>query len=572
MAACAFGRLPMRFGLIELLTLAGSLGLFIYGMKAMSEGLQKVAGYRMRKAVEVMTANPFLGVFTGFITTVLIQLSSVTSVMVVSFVNAGLLSLRQSISVLMGANIGTTVKALLFSWLGFASMDIHAFALPVIGLAFPLLFFKGKNTKALGDLLVGFAILFIGLEFLKDVMPVPSPDGATVLRGLADHGLASALLFTLIGALFAMVVQSSSVALAATMVLCQHGIIGFEMAAATVLGMNVGTTVTANLAALVANVWARRAARAHFVIKAIGVLWALLLFGPYLHLIDLVVTRFHGASPFSDTTALVWALTYFHISFNVLNTLLLIGFIPQLEALVTRMVSARTEADEEYRLEYIDDPVMALSPELSLIEARKEISKFGSLTAKMSGLLTRLLISTNEDDRATLLKKIERYEEITDRMEVEISKYLTRTSAENKDEEMSNRIRAMLAIISDLERVGDIFYQMSRLLERKHEERLWFTPEQRTNLQELLALVDRAFVVMQKNLDVEDGHVRIDSAVEAEQHINEKRDQLRRAHLKSIEAGDYNVRSGLVYNDLFSSCEKVGDHLINVSEALAGEL
>ncbi|MBL7940047.1 MAG: Na/Pi cotransporter family protein [Flavobacteriales bacterium] len=562
----------MRFGILEFLTLAGSLGLFIYGMKAMSEGLQKVAGSRMRGVLKVMTANRFVGVFTGFVTTVLIQLSSVTSVMVVSFVNAGLLSLRQSISMLMGANIGTTVKAILFSWLGFASIDIHAFALPIIGLAFPLLFFKGKQTKAIGEFMVGFAILFLGLEFLKDVMPLPTADGASVLGGLADLGVVSVLLFTGLGMLFAMVVQSSSVALAATMVLCQHGIIGYEMAAATVLGMNVGTTVTANLAALVANVWGRRAARAHFVIKAIGVLWALLLFSPYLELIDLCVVHVRGASPYNDPNALVWALTYLHISFNVLNTLLLIGFVPQLEKLVTRMVPTRTQADEEYRLEYIDDPVMALSPELSLIEARKEISKFGRLAASMSGMLNQLLVSTNEIERAALIDKIARYEEITDRIEVEIGKYLTRTSAEAKDEEMSERIRGMLAIISDLERVGDIFFQMSRLLDRKHEERLWFTPEQRSNLQELLGLLDHAFSVMQKNLDAEDGRVSIDEAVEAEQLINQKRDQLRRAHLKSIETGDYNVKSGLVYNDLFSSCEKVGDHVINVSEALAGEI
>lgn len=562
----------MRFGMIELLTLAGSLGLIIHGMKAMSEGLQKVAGHRMRKVVEVMTANRFLGVFTGFLTTVLIQLSSVTSVMVVSFVNAGLLSLRQSISVLMGANIGTTVKAVLFSWLGFATMDIHKFALPIIGLAFPLLFFKGRTSKAFGELMVGFAILFLGLEFLKDMMPAPTSESAAVLHGLGDHGLASALLFTLLGMVFAMVVQSSSVALAATMVLCQHGVIGYEMAAATVLGMNVGTTATANLAALVANVWARRAARAHFLIKVTGVVWALLLFNPYLHAIDAAVTRFHGASPYIDPNALVWALTWFHISFNLINTLLLIGFVPQIEMLVTRLVSARTGADEEYRLEYIDDPVMALSPELSLMEARKEIIKFGRLTASMSGMLNQLLLSTNEKERVDLLARIERFEGITDRIEVEISNYLTRTGAGTKDELLSARIRGMLAIISDLERVGDIFYQMSRLLERKHAERLWFTPEQRNNLLELLALVDHAFVVMQQNLEAEDDRVALDRAMEAEQRINQKRDQLRRAHLKSIEEGDYNVRSGLVYNDLFSSCEKVGDHLINVSEALAGEV
>jgi phosphate:Na+ symporter len=491
---------------------------------------------------------------------------------VVSFVNAGLLTLRQSISVLMGANIGTTVKAILFSALGFASIDIHLFALPVIGLAFPLLFFKGKQTKALGEFMVGFAILFIGLEFLKNVMPEPTVDGFSILGGLADKGFLSVLLFTGLGLLFAMVVQSSSVALAATMVLCQHGIIGFEMAAATVLGMNVGTTAMANLAALVANVWGRRAARAHFVIKAIGVIWALIVFTPYLGLIDRYVTSVHGTSPFTDPDSLIWALTYLHISFNIVNTLLLIGFVPQIEKLVTRMVPSRTEADEAYRLEYIDDPVMALSPELSLIEARKEISKFGRLTASMSDMLKQLLVSTNEEEREALLKKIARYEEITDRVEVEISKYLTRTSAETQDEELSERIRAMLAIISGLERVGDIFFQMSLLLDRKHDERLWFTPEQRANLQELLALVDRAFAVMQKNLDAEDGRVAIDEAVEAEQRINGLRDQLRRSHLKSIENGDYNVKSGLIYNDLFSSCEKVGDHVINVSEALAGEI
>ena len=562
----------MRFGILEFLTLAGSLGLFIYGMKAMSEGLQKVAGARMRDVMKVMTANRFMGVVTGFVTTVLIQLSSVTSVMVVSFVNAGLLTVRQSIGVLMGANIGTTVKALLFSALGFAAMDIHVFALPIIGLAFPLLFLKGKQSRAIGEFMMGFAILFIGLEFLKNVIPVPEGEGVAALNGIARYGTWSVLLFTLLGMLFAMLVQSSSVALAAAMVLCQRGIIGYEMAAATVLGMNLGTTVTANLAALIANVWGRRAARAHFVIKAIGVIWALLLFTPYLRAIESYVLRVHGTSPYVDKEVLVWALTYLHISFNVINTLLLIGFIPQIERLVTRMVPSRTSDDETYRLEYIDDPVMALSPELSLIEARKEISKFGKLTASMSGMLDQLLVSTNDAERTVLFEKVARFEDITDRMEVEISKYLTRTSSEAKDEDMSERIRAMLSIISDLERIGDIFFQMSRMLERKQEERLWFTPEQRANLQELLDLVDQAFAIMQKNLDAEVGTVAIDEAVEAEQRINQKRDQLRRSHLKSIETGDYNVKSGLIYNDLFSSCEKIGDHVINVSEALVGEV
>ncbi|MEZ4806802.1 MAG: Na/Pi cotransporter family protein [Flavobacteriales bacterium] len=562
----------MHFGLIAFLTLAGSLGLLINGMKAMSEGLQKVAGTRMRNVMQAMTANRFLGVFTGFVTTVLIQLSSVTSVMAVSFVNAGVLSLRGSLGVLMGANIGTTMKAIVFSALGFASVSIHTFALPVAGIALPLLFLKSKQAKALGEFLMGFAILFIGLEFLKTAIPEPTAEGMVFLRDLADKGFLSTLLFVVLGMLFTVVVQSSSVALATTMVLCQSGIIGYEMAAASVLGMNIGTTATANIAALVGNVWARRTARAHFVIKAIGVVWALVVLSPYLHALDVFVQRSHGASPYTDPNALVWALTYLHISFNVVNFLLLIGFTPQLERLVTRMVPSRTDADEEYRLKYIDDPVMALSPELSLLEARKEIIKFGRLTASMSGMLKQLLVTTDDKERAALLKRVEHYEGITDRVEVEISKYLTRTSAEAKDEAVSERIRGMLSIISDLERIGDIFFQMSRSLDRKHNERLWFSPEQRTNLLELVALVDKAFAVMQRNLEAEDGNVAIDEAVEVEQHINNMRDQLRRVHLKSIEAGDYNVKSGLVYNDLFSSCEKVGDHLINVSEALVGEV
>ncbi|MCB0764175.1 MAG: Na/Pi cotransporter family protein, partial [Flavobacteriales bacterium] len=365
----------MHFGLIAFLTLAGSLGLLINGMKAMSEGLQKVAGTRMRNVMQAMTANRFLGVFTGFVTTVLIQLSSVTSVMAVSFVNAGVLSLRGSLGVLMGANIGTTMKAIVFSALGFASVSIHTFALPVAGIALPLLFLKSKQAKALGEFLMGFAILFIGLEFLKTAIPEPTAEGMVFLRDLADKGFLSTLLFVVLGMLFTVVVQSSSVALATTMVLCQSGIIGYEMAAASVLGMNIGTTATANIAALVGNVWARRTARAHFVIKAIGVVWALVVLSPYLHALDVFVQRSHGASPYTDPNALVWALTYLHISFNVVNFLLLIGFTPQLERLVTRMVPSRTDADEEYRLKYIDDPVMALSPELSLLEARKEIIK-----------------------------------------------------------------------------------------------------------------------------------------------------------------------------------------------------
>jgi phosphate:Na+ symporter len=561
----------MAFGLLEFLTLAGSLGLFIYGMKVMSEGLQKVAGGRMRSVLKAMTTNRFMGVFTGLVSTTVIQSSSAATVMVVSFVNAGLLKVRQAISVIMGANIGTTIKVLFFSWAVFTDLSITKLAIPIMGLAFPLLFLKTSGSRALGELLIGAALLFLGLEFMKQSMPHPSAKALEFLRDLSDMGMLSVLLFVAIGTALTMVIQSSSASIALTLVLCENGTIGYEMAAALVLGENIGTTITANLAALVANVWAKRTARAHLLFNVIGVAWALLLFHPYLGIIDRYITATFGASAYSDARSIKWALTLLHISFNVLNTLLLIGFNPYLERIVTWMVPARSELDEEYRLEYLDADI-PLTPEVSLIEARKEISKFGRVTHEMLRMVRELVTVKEIKQRDQLMQRIAKYENITDRIEVEVGKYLTKTSTEVRNEEISARIQGMLAIVGDLERVGDIFFQMSKAIERKIEERLWFTPEQRQQLLDMLDLVERAFEVMHRNLDVDAEQVFLDEAVEAEQRINLKRDQLRRAHLKSIETGGYNVKSGLIYNDLFSSCEKVGDHLINVSEALAGEM
>ena len=561
----------MRFGILEFLTLAGSLGLFIYGMKVMSEGLQKVAGGRMRSVLRAMTANRVTGVLTGLLSTAVIQSSSAASVMVVSFVNAGLLQVRQAISVIMGANIGTTIKALLFSWAVLTDLSITKLALPIIGLAFPLLFLRTARARAGAEFLVGAALLFLGLEFLKRTIPVPSADMLDFLHGLGDMGIWSILLFVLVGTALAVVLQSSSASIALTLVLCENGTIGYEMAAALVLGENIGTTATANIAALVTNAWAKRTARAHLLFNVFGVTWALLLFAPYLSFIDLQVTRVFGASPYVEQTSIKWALTFLHISFNVLNTLLLIGFVPVLERLVTRLVPVRNELDEEYRLEYLDADI-PLTPEVSLIEARKEIARFGQVTHEMLRMTRELLTAKDPKQRDRLLQRLAKYEQITDRIEVEVGKYLTKTSTEVRNEDVSQRIQGLLAIAGDLERVGDIFFQMSKSMERKIEERLWFTPEQRQHLLDMFDLVERAYQVMHANIDADKEHMSLDQAVEVEQRINSERDKLRRLHLKSIEAGDYNVKSGLIYNDLFSSCEKVGDHLINVSEALAGEM
>jgi phosphate:Na+ symporter len=561
----------MQFGILEFLTLAGALGLFIYGMKVMSEGLQKVAGSRMRSVLKFMTANHFAGIMTGLVTTTMIQSSSAATVMVVSFVNAGLLKVRQAISVIMGANIGTTVKALFISWAVFTHLSITSFAIPIIGLAFPLLFLRTARAKAGAEFLIGAALLFLGLEFMKQYAPVPSPRAMDFLEGISDMGLLSVLLFVFIGAVLTLVLQSSSASIAFTLVLAENGTVGYGMAAALVLGMNLGTTATANIAALVANAWAKRTARAHLLFNLIGICWAVPLFYPYLGLIDSYVTASFGASAYTDHTAIKWALTLLHISFNLLNTLFLVGFIPVLERVVTWMVPARSENDEIFRLEYLDADI-PLTPEVSLLEARKEISRLGTITHEMLRMVRDLLTVKDARQRDMIMQRLAKYEQITDKIEVEVSKYLTKTSTEVRDEEMSGVIQGMLAIIGDLERVGDIFFQMSKSMERKMEERLWFTPEQRQHLLEMLALLENAFNVMQRNLNAEQEEVSLDEAVEAEQLINQKRDHLRRAHLRSIEAGDYNVKSGLIYNDLFASIEKVGDHLINVSEAMAGEM
>ena len=561
----------MRFGILEFLTLAGSLGLFIYGMKVTSEGLQKVAGTRMRAVLEAMTRNRFMGVFTGFAATAIVQSSSAVTVMVVSFVNAGLIRLRQAISVIMGANIGTTVKMVLISASVAAQFSISDISLPLIGLAFPLLFMRNSTAKAASEALVGAALLFLGLGFMKSAVPVPTAEALDFLRDLADMGYFSVLLFVLIGLVLTLVIQSSSAAIALTLVLCEKGTIGYDMAAAIVLGENIGTTVTANIAAFVGNVWAKRTARAHLMFNVFGVLWMLVVFHPYLDLLDSVVAKATGASPYADSSAVKWALTGLHISFNLINTLIFIWFIPFLERVVTWMVPSKQGSDEEFRLEYIDTDI-PLTPEVSLLEARKEIVKFGKVTQKMLGMLQQLLIAKASEEQTILLQRIRKYEEITDRIEVEVSKYLTRTATEARDEEMSIRIRGMLAIIGDLERIGDIFYQMSLSIQRKMDDRLWFSPEQRENLQAMMHLLEQGFEVMMRNLESEHDQVSLDAAVEAEHRIDQMRDQLRRAHLKSVETGDHNVRSGMIYSDLFSSCEKVGDHLINVSEALTGEI
>ena len=556
--------------IMRILMLLGALGLFIYGMKTMSEGIQKAAGEKLRQILGSMTSNRFKGILTGFLTTSIVQSSSATTVMVVSFVNAGLLNLRQSIGVIMGANVGTTVTAWLVAYLGF-SVSMSDYSLPVFLVAILLLFARKSSLRSWGEMLAGFALLFIGLELLKNGVPdvKGSVDQMSFLNDLSNHGVFSVILFVVIGTIVTVVVQSSSAAMAVTILLCERGIIPFEMAAGMVLGENIGTTITANLAAIVGNVHAKRAARAHFVFNVFGVLWMVFIFNTYIGWIDDLVS-INYLSPIENQASRPIALAYFHTGFNIINVLLLVWFVPHIARLVTRLVPSRGVKDEEFHLDYIHAGILS-TPELFILEAKKEVAKFGKITSRMSTFFRELMVEKDKKEKNSLYEKIQKYEEITDRVEIEISKYLSQCAENELSHESTMKVRGMLAITNDLERIGDIFYQMSLTYKRKEEEKIWFTPEQRDSIKEMLVLVDEAFEIMVTNLQMDEHLVKIDRAFDIENKINKFRDQLRAEHLSSIEKQDFNVKSGIIYSDLVYSCEKVGDHIINVTEALIGK-
>ncbi|MDG1237700.1 MAG: Na/Pi cotransporter family protein [Flavobacteriales bacterium] len=559
----------------DFLIIIGALGFFIYGMKVMSDGIQKVAGSKMRNILSSMTSNRFLGITTGFLITALLQSSSATTVMTVSFVNAGLLSLVESIGVIMGANIGTTITAWLISILGF-KVKISTIALPIIAIGFPLMFSKKTNLKAWAEVLIGFALLFMGLDELKHAVPdlKQNPSFLSFLADYADQGYISTIIFIGVGTILTLVVQSSSAAMALTLVMCFEGYIPFELAAAMVLGENIGTTITANLAALVANVHAKRAARAHFIFNVFGVVWMIIAFPFFINFIDQYMTEYMGMSPLNpvDKSATVpLGLSIFHTTFNIFNVVLLVGFVPFMSKIATSLVKSKGDADEEFKLDYISAAGIAI-PEVAILEAKKEVAKFGDVTMRMNDFMKSLINDQNKKTRNKMFNKLKKYEEITDRVEVEIASYLDNLSTKEVSQNTSSQIRAMLSITNDLERIGDIYYQMSKTIERKDESKLYFLPEQRENLNNMLDVLDKAFTEMNANLRSEYGHISIENAKKYEREINQIRNNLRKSYLEQAEKGEYKFQPGIMYNDLFSSCEKVGDHIINVSEAVAGEI
>jgi len=563
----------MQFGIWEFIQIIGALAFFVYGMKMMSDGIQRAAGAQMRNILRTMTKNRFLGVFTGFLTTAMVQSSSATTVMTVSFVNAGLLTLVESAGVMMGANIGTTITGWLVSFLGF-KVKLNLLSIPLFAFGVPMLFSNRGKVKYWGEFIIGFAILFLGLSYLKG--SVPDLKGNTeildFLQTFTEWGFISRLFFVFVGTLVTIIVQSSSAAMAITLTMCAQGWLPFEVAAAMILGENIGTTITAELASLVGNTNAKRSARIHSMFNIIGVTWMVILLPFFLPALGSLLQSLGLSDPFTSAEDMPIGLSAFHTAFNLLNVIIMLGFVKYLvKAAIWSVPDKAGDEDDEMKLKFIGTAMR--TPELATVELQKETAHFGEVTSKMSKYTKTLINTTDPKQQRALLKKLGKYEEITDRMEIEITEYITKLTNQEITPRTGVRLRSVLNICNDLERIGDIYYQISKSLEQKIENSVYFTPEQRNNLNEMCDKVEEAFECMVENLNTPHyDQVTKDKAMDLEYDINKLRDKYKRENLTRIGEADYNVQSGMIYNNVYSSLEKVGDHIINVTEAIVGEI
>ena len=558
--------------IVDLLKVLGALAFFIYGMKIMSEGIQKAGGVQLRKALSMMTSNRFLGVLSGFLVTAFVQSSSATTVMTVSFANAGLLSLVEAAGLIMGANIGTTITAWIISVLGF-QVKLHTLSIPIFAIAVPLLFINKGKVKFWGEFLIGFAILFLGLQFLQESIPTLQSDSKTLafLSSFANWGFFSGILFMLFGAITTIIVQSSSAAMALTLVMSANGWIPLEVAATMVLGQNIGTTVTAEVAALVGNVFAKRAARIHSLFNILGVCWMFVILPFFLEFLDRILQQtIYTNSAYTDAQNVPLALAAFHTIFNILNTLLFIGFIPWLVNLATKTVKSRGVKDEINRLDYLVS-IVSIS-ELSILEVQKKAAHFGEITGRMSNFVSTMLFSIDTDEPEAMMAKIQKYEKITNRINLELTDYLLKISKEDVTSKTAFKIKGLIDSCSELERIANIFHQMATTIERKREEKIWFNQQQRIRLTKLLNLVNSSFDIMNENLasaqSNPDGRSK---ALKIEEQINVQRDLMRLESQEKSSHQDYNVHSELIYHNLFTSLERIGDHLFNISNAVIGD-
>ena len=563
----------LTFGFWDALMILGALAFFIFGMKMMSEGIQRAAGSQMRNILRTMTKNRYLGVMTGFFITALVQSSSATTVMTVSFVNAGLLSLLESAGVMMGANIGTTITGWVVSLLGF-KLSLSTYSIPIFAFGLPMLFSKKGKLKYWGEFLIGFAILFLGLSYLKDAVP-DLKNNAQVLNFLGNFtnwGFFSRVFFVFVGTLVTIIVQSSSAAMAITLTLVAQGILPFDVAAAMILGENIGTTITAELASLVGNTNAKRSARIHSMFNVIGVTWMVILLPVILPVLSGIVQNVFGIKdPFIHAEDAPIALSAFHTFFNLTNVLLLLAFVPWLVKMAIKSVPDKDGDEDLQTLKFID--TLNRTPELATVEIQKEVARYGEITSRMLGFTKELLNSTDAEKKKDLITKLSKYEEITDRFEQEIIAYVTKLWDREMTQKTSLRLRSYLNICNDMERIGDIFYQLSKKIEYKMENKIYFIPEQRNQLNDLIAIVESAFIEMNENLNVNSyDTITLKRCYELEEETNNQRNAMRAYNQENLGSARYDANSALIFTNLFSSFERVGDHIVNINESAAGEI
>ena len=560
---------------LQIFTLIGALGMFLYGMTLMSEGLQKFAGDKMRSFLASMTSNPLKRVLTGVGVTALVQSSSATTIMVVSFVNAGLLTLGNAIGVIMGANIGTTLTAWITA-LGF-SVDISVFSVPLMAVGFVLCSSKKQKNKSIGEFVIGFAIMFLGLSFMKSSAGALLSNKDAMLAFFShftEFGFGSDLIFLLAGTILTIVLQASSATMAITMLLTTSGLIDFELACAMVLGENIGTTITANMAAAVGNTSAKRAARAHTVFNVFGVIWMLIIFKPFLNLVGMVMETLGFANPMTvdltspgADTSLLYGISMLHTLFNITNTIVLIWFVPQIVKIVQWMVKEPKGEGEVFRLKYISGGPLSTA-ELSISEAQQELIHFAEICRNGFGYVRQAINEQNPDKFDEINEKLIKYEEITDRIEFEIASYLNEVSKNEISEEAADEIKAMYKIIGEMESLGDSGESIGRILKRKNAHSKVFDKSILDRLNKMMDMVQKGYDVMIENLRNENLS-DISNAENAEYNINECRNQLREEHIVNIENNSYNYLTGVYYMDVLAELEKLGDFMINISQAAA---
>lgn len=604
----------MNYSILDFLGLLGAVGLFLYGMKVMSEGLQKAAGDRLRNILSAMTRNRFTGTVTGFFITALIQSSSASTVMVVSFVNAGLMTLAQSMAVIMGANVGTTFTAWIIALFGF-KVDISAFALPLIGLAVPLLFSKKSKTKSIGEFTIGFAFLFMGLDMISKYVPdlQSNPEMFAFLQRYASMGFGSVLIFCLVGVVVTMIIQSSAAMFAITLIMCSKGWITFDLACALVLGSNIGTTVTPLLASMSGNVAAKRTAMGHLLFNLLGTIWTLAVFYPFVDLNSWITEEIGQGDPaglynyvsnlqatdpgmYNQVMAtglptddgvvlhhrsviaqmqvsVSFGLSIFHTVFNLINLSIMIWLTNVYVKIVEILVPAKHSGDDEFQLKFISAGILSAS-ELNISQAEKEMHVFAERVGRMLPMARDLVhTKAGSDDFNRTYSRLEKYEEISDRMELEIANYLNRCAEGRLSNESKRRLTAMLSIDSEIESIADAMLGVGKILLRKQESGVHFNDEIYSNIDLMFGYVEKSVGGMLKvlsNLENVDEHDII-ACYNREREINNLRNQLRTANVANINGRHYEYQSGIYYMDIISTLEKAGDYIINVIDTIRDE-